>query len=178
MSPIQFHRKPNKITFICPILLALCLYFAITSDDTAFRTVYWIAAALIAVGFAFHLFTLFEISYELTENEFRVRSRLLLPETVSLQDLVSADYRDETRKSLILTYNKPGYEQLQRAFEAQRAEGDPNIGLWTVEIMRQDINIPLEELKFKLQDIILTGEQKLREKEITSDDETVDQNNP
>ena len=79
---------------------------------------------------------------------------------IEVENLRGAEYAGENGSELVIHYDLPEYN-VRNILGDVEISSSSHEGLWTYTLYKKDVDKPLSEVKFIIQDLILTRDNKL-----------------
>ena len=159
--PIVFKRKRTGSLILNAILIvvsvAMLVYGALNGESIG---LYIVSVVVFCLSFGFNIFLVCEKTLILEKDKIYTSSVFLPKLTVEVENLRGVEYSGENKSELKINYDLPEYNVRSILGDIELG-ADATEGLWSYTITQKDVDRPLSEVKFLIQDLIITKNSKL-----------------
>ena len=163
--PIIFKRKRVKALVLSSLMLAFAAAMLVWGLlDQRDITLYVVAMVVFAGSIGFNIFLASEKTIVIDEERLYTCSVFLPKFTVERKDIKGAKVSEEDGGKLTIYYDIPEFN-LKNNLSDFMSEGSPIEAPWTFTLSKTDVDKPLSEVKFIIEDIVITEKAKLNSRD-------------
>lgn len=157
--PIVFKRNRTGSIVMNSLLIVLSaamLVYGLTAGEDV--SIYVVALVVFCLSLGFNIFLACEKTLIIEKDKLYTASVFLPKFSIEIENLKGVEYSDEKQTELKINYDLPEYNVRAILGDVPLSESQFE-GLWTYTITKKDVNKPLSEVKFIIQNIINTRDR-------------------
>ncbi len=159
--PIVFKRKRTGSIilniFLILVSVSMIIYGSVSGESVG---LYIVALVIFCMSLGFNIFLVCEKTLVLEKDKIYTASVFLPKFTIEVENLKGVEYSGENQSELKINYDLPEYN-VRSILGDIELSSDIAEGLWTYTITQKDVDKPLSEVKFYIQDLIITQKNSL-----------------
>ncbi len=159
--PIVFKRKRTGSIILNSILIAVSLamlIYGLTAGEKV--TIYIISLVVFCFSLGFNIFLISEKTLIIEADKIYTSSVFLPKLYVEVENLRGVEYSGEKKDELKINYDLPEYNVRSILGDIELSENRFE-GLWNYTLTQKDVDRPLSEVKFLIQNLVITRDSKL-----------------
>lgn len=154
--PVVLKRKRTGTIIVSAVFSAVTLFILIIGLVRGEAVgLYAFALVVFVLSLGFNIFLVCEKSVVIDRDKFSVVSVFMPKITIPAADIKSVEYTDEKKNGLKINYDLPEFDMKKLIGDSEDKDNSYE-GMWSYVITSKDVNRPLSEVKFILQDVILS----------------------
>ena len=159
--PIIFKRKRTGSIILNAVLIAvsiaMLIYGMLEGESIG---LYIISLIVFCISLGFNIFLICEKTLILEKDKIYTSSVFLPKLMIEVENLRGVEYSGENNSELKINYDLPEYN-VRSILGDIELSADTSEGLWSYTITQKDVDRPLSEVKFLIQDLIITRNSTL-----------------
>ena len=159
--PVILRRKRSGsivMSSILAIFSAVMLVYGILNSQSVL--LYSVATVVFLFSLGFNIYLSIDKTLIIEKDKIYTSSVFLPKLYIEVENLRGVEYAGENGSELVIHYDLPEYN-VRNILGDVEISSSASEGLWTYTLYKKDVDKPLSEVKFIIQDLIITRDSKL-----------------